>query len=59
MTDVILEFLTGSGLSALPADFTLADLIPYIIRLWLSLGIFTAVWRGFAAIFDVLLEGLR
>lgn len=59
MADVILEFLTGSGLSALPVDFTLADLIPYIIRLWLSLGIFSAVWRGFASLFAALLDGLR
>lgn len=59
MTDVILEFLTGSGLSALPVDFTLADLIPYIIRLWLALGIFSAVWRGFASLFGAFLDGLR
>ena len=43
MVDVIAEFLMGSGLSALPADYTFADLVPYVIRLWLALGIFSVV----------------
>lgn len=59
MADVIAEFLAGSGLSALPPDYTFADLISYVIRLWLALGIFSAVWRGFASIFSALIEGAR
>ena len=59
MADVAVEFLMGSGLSSLPADYTLGDLIPYILRLWVSLGIFSAVWRGFASVFSALIEGAR
>lgn len=59
MADVILEFLVGSGIGSLASDFTLGDLIPYILRLWVGLGLFHAVFGAFAAVFGALLEGVR
>lgn len=59
MVDVIFEFLVGSGIGSLASDFTLADLIPYILRLWIGLGLIRAVFGGFASVFAVLLEGVR
>lgn len=59
MALAILDFLSASGISALPVDFTLADLIPYILNIWVSLGLFSAVFGAFAAVFGALLEGVR
>lgn len=59
MSDVILEFLVGSGIGSLVADFTLGDLVLYILRLWIGLGLFHAVFGAFAAVFAALLEGVR
>lgn len=59
MADVILEFLVGSGIGSLASDFTLGDLIPYILRLWIGIGVFRAVFGAFAAVFAALLEGVQ
>lgn len=59
MASTVLEFLAGSGISALPDGYTLADLVPYLIQIWVSLGLFSAVFGAFASVFASLLEGVR
>lgn len=59
MVSVVLEFLAGSGVSSLPEEFTLADLVPYLIQIWVSLGLISAVFGAFSAVFASLLEGVR